>query len=92
MRNIVKYLRRSQEFDMTQQELADKVGVTKVTISSIENGSNTSGEIVLKIARVFNKDPREIFFVDDVNFKFTKTEGILKKEEVQYESKPSNTN
>lgn len=66
MRNIVKYLRRSQEFDMTQQELAEKVGVTKVTISAIEKGGNTSGEIMLKISKVFNKDPREIFFVDDV--------------------------
>lgn len=66
MKNIVKYLRRSQEFDMTQQELAKKVGVTKVTISAIENGGNTSGEIMLKIAMIFNKDPREIFFADDV--------------------------
>ncbi|MCK1986265.1 MULTISPECIES: helix-turn-helix transcriptional regulator [Peribacillus] len=67
MKNIVKYLRRSQEFDMTQQDLAKKIGVTKVTVSAIENGSNTSGEIILKISKVFNKDPREIFFIEDVN-------------------------
>lgn len=66
MKNIVKYLRRSKEFDMTQQDLADKIGVSKVTISSIERGGNTSGEIMLKIAKIFNKDPRDIFFIDSV--------------------------
>ncbi|MGD6845209.1 helix-turn-helix transcriptional regulator [Bacillus infantis] len=74
MRNIVKYLRRSQQFDMTQQELANIVGVSKVTISTIEKGGNTSGEIMLRISEVFNKDPREIFFIDDVNFKITKSQ------------------
>lgn len=67
MRNKVKYLRRSEEFDMTQQELAEKVGVSTVTISAIENGSNTSGEIMLKIARFFKKDPREIFFIENLS-------------------------
>lgn len=75
MKNVVRYLRRSQEFDMTQQELAQKVGVTKVTISAIENGANTSGEIMLKISNVFNKDPREIFFINDVSQQITK-EGV----------------
>lgn len=51
---------------MTQQELADKTGVSKVTISAIENGSGTSGEIMLKIAKVFNMDPREIFFINNL--------------------------
>jgi putative transcriptional regulator len=67
MRNIVKYLRRSQDFDMTQEELASFLGVAKSTISAIENGANTSAEIMLKISKLFNKDPREIFFVDDVS-------------------------
>lgn len=66
MRNIVKYLRRSQEFDITQEELAKVVRVSKATISAIENGANTSAEIMLRISRVFNKDPRDIFFEDDV--------------------------
>jgi len=66
MKNIVKYLRRSQEFDMTQDELAERVGVSRATISGIENGASTSIEIGIRIANVFNRDPREIFFVDDV--------------------------
>lgn len=67
MNNNVKYLRRSKEFDMTQEELGKKVGVSKATISAIENGGNPSAKIMLKIAEVFNKDPREIFFLDDVS-------------------------
>jgi putative transcriptional regulator len=66
MKNVVKYLRRSQDFDLTQGELAKAVGVAKSTISAIENGANTSAEIMLRIASVFDKDPREIFFADDV--------------------------
>jgi putative transcriptional regulator len=65
LKNIVKFLRRSQEFDLTQDQLAKALGVSKSTVSAIENGAGTSDEIVLKIAKVFEKDPREIFFVED---------------------------
>lgn len=74
MLNDVKYLRRSKEFDMTQEELAIAVGSTKSTIAAIEKGANTSAELALKIAKVFNKDPREIFFVDDVSHTDNKIE------------------
>lgn len=73
MRNVVKFLRRSQAFDMTQEELSQKIGVSKATISAIENGANTSAEIMLKISNLFNRDPREIFFVDDVVSELTKS-------------------
>lgn len=66
MKNDVKHLRLSREFDMTQEELAKALGVSRHTIISIENGGNTTGKMVLKIAKFFNKDPREIFFIDDV--------------------------
>jgi putative transcriptional regulator len=66
MKNIVKYLRRSQEFDMTQDELAERAGISRATISAIENGANPSIETALRIARVFGKDVREIFFEDHV--------------------------
>lgn len=66
MRNEIKHLRLSREFDLTQEELAKALGVSRHTIISIENGGNTTGKMVLKIAEFFNKDPREIFFIDDV--------------------------
>lgn len=67
MENNLKYLRRSKEFDMTQQELADRLGISKMTVSTIERGGNLSGKLMLKISAVFDMDPREIFFTDDVS-------------------------
>lgn len=66
MKNNVKYLRRSAEFDMTQDQLAQALGVSRATIVAIENGKSTSDEMIMKISHFFNKDPREIFFVDSV--------------------------
>ncbi|SFM28597.1 putative transcriptional regulator [Gracilibacillus orientalis] len=61
MKNNLKFLRRSQGFNLTQQQLADELKVSRHTIISIENGSNTTGEMVIKIGHFFNKDPRDIF-------------------------------
>lgn len=66
MRNIVKYLRLSEGFDLTQEELALALGVSRHTIISIEKGGSTTAEMVIKIGHFFNKDPREIFFICDV--------------------------
>lgn len=66
MKNNIKFLRRSQEFDITQEELARVVGIARPTLSEIENGRNTTLEIAVKIAAYFNKDVRDIFFIDDV--------------------------
>jgi putative transcriptional regulator len=66
VRNNVKFLRKSKDFDLTQEELANALGVSRHTIVSIENGGNTTGEMVLKIADFFDVDPREIFFIDSV--------------------------
>lgn len=66
MENNIKYLRRSKEYDLTQVQLAKELGVSRATIIAVENGANTSAELVMKIANFFNKDPREIFFDNDV--------------------------
>lgn len=66
MENNVKFLRRSAQFDLTQEQLAQALGVSRSTIIAIENGKKTSGEMVIKLAHFFNKDPREIFFTNDV--------------------------
>lgn len=48
--------------EMTQQELADKVGVTRQTIVAIENGKySPTLELAFKIARVFGAPLEEVF-------------------------------
>ncbi|MBM4102493.1 MAG: helix-turn-helix transcriptional regulator [Planctomycetes bacterium] len=48
--------------EMTQQALADKVGVTRQTIIAIEQGGYTPSLVLgMKIAWVFNKTVEEVF-------------------------------
>jgi putative transcriptional regulator len=64
MRNKVKVFRAIN--DMTQEELADKVNVTRRTINSIERQKyNPSIEVAFKIARVFKVPVEEVFILDD---------------------------
>ncbi len=50
--------------DMSQEALADAVGVTRQTILSIEkNKFVPSALLALKIARFFNKPVEEVFFI-----------------------------
>jgi putative transcriptional regulator len=55
--------------EMTQQELANAVGVTRLTIHSIETGKFVPSTLLaFKLARFFKKDVEEIFFlIDDTN-------------------------
>ena len=56
------------EHKITQQSLADEVGVTRATIISIEKGKyNPSLELAFRIARFFNKNIQDLFFVEDEN-------------------------
>jgi putative transcriptional regulator len=48
--------------EMTQQELADKVGVTRHTIMAIEKGKySPTLELSFKISDVFKKSLEEVF-------------------------------
>ncbi|MBI1289086.1 MAG: helix-turn-helix domain-containing protein [Flavobacteriales bacterium] len=40
---------------MSQQDLADRVGVSRVNISEIERGANTTVSTLLRILKVFNR-------------------------------------
>ena len=52
--------------EMSQQELANQVDVTRQTILSIEKKKFVPSTLLaLKIARVFNKKVDEIFFIID---------------------------
>ena len=51
---------------MTQQELADKTGVTRQTIVAIEQGKfNPSTVLALKMARVFGVTIEALFELED---------------------------
>ncbi|WP_423798031.1 helix-turn-helix transcriptional regulator [Neobacillus sp. SAB-20_R2A] len=49
--------------EMTQQQLADKVGVTRQTIVALEKGNySPSLELAFRIAHAFNLPLEEVFF------------------------------
>ena len=53
---------RFEAGQMTQEALADKVGVTRQTIIAIEQGGYTpSLTLAMKIARAFGKRVEEVF-------------------------------
>ena len=57
-----------EEMKMTQEELADKSGVSRGTISALENGSmrNTTSKTLLKLAQALNTSVERIFFTESV--------------------------
>jgi len=56
---------RFQHNAITQEELADKVGVTRQTILAIEKGKfNPSMKLALQIARVLGVRVDEIFYLE----------------------------
>lgn len=60
MINKVHELRKLNS--MTQEDLAKRLGVTRQTIISIENGKYVASlQLALKIAKVFDKHVEEIF-------------------------------
>lgn len=53
---------------LTQQALAEAIGVTRLTISSIEKGNyNPSLELAFRLSIYFNKDIKEIFTLENNN-------------------------
>ena len=64
MRNRIKIERAIM--NITQQELADKVGVSRQTINSIEsNRYISSTTLAIKISNLFNKTVNEIFELEE---------------------------
>jgi putative transcriptional regulator len=50
------------KLNMTQQQLADMIGVSRQTINSIESNKYVPSTILaLKISKIFNKTVNEIF-------------------------------
>ncbi|NQT67390.1 MAG: helix-turn-helix transcriptional regulator [Actinobacteria bacterium] len=56
---------RFEHNEISQQALANAVGVTRLTIHSIEKGKfNPSVLLALKIASYFDKSVEEIFYLE----------------------------
>lgn len=52
--------------DITQEELAKRIGVSRQTINSIEkNRYVPSTELALKLSKVFTKNVNEFFSLDE---------------------------
>ncbi|MBD0384412.1 helix-turn-helix transcriptional regulator [Paenibacillus sedimenti] len=63
--NNIRTLRFNHD-EMTQQQLADKVGVTRQTIVAIEKGNySPSLELAFRIARVFGLTLEDVFSFED---------------------------
>lgn len=56
-----------ESIGMTQQELADRIGIRRETILHLENNRyNPSLEMALKIAQVFDLRVEELFQLKDI--------------------------
>mgnify|MGYP000908540428 FL=1 len=66
--NIITNLKSVRESrGMTQQELADRIGMRRETILHLENNRyNPSLEMALKIAQVFDLRVEELFQLKDI--------------------------
>ena len=63
MKNNIKKLRTEKR--ISQQKLAENLGVSRQTINSIEKGRfDTSLKLTIKIVRFFDKDLESIFKID----------------------------
>ncbi len=65
MKNLLRRL-RFDNGEMTQQELANRIGVTRQTIIAIESGKYCpSLPLAFRIAREFGQRIEEIFLYED---------------------------
>ncbi len=64
MKNRLKVQRAIHE--LTQADLAEKIGVTRQSINAIEKGKYVPSTVLaLKIARLFNEPVENIFTLED---------------------------
>ena len=64
MKNLIKVERA--RYNMSQQDLADALDITRQSISAIEKSRFVPSVLIgLKIARLFNLKVEEIFFLEE---------------------------
>lgn len=60
----MKFFRK--QLKLTQEDIANKTGVTRQTINAIENNKyNPTLELAMRLAIIFNTTVEEIFQLDD---------------------------
>ena len=65
VRNRIRTLRFHRD-EMTQQQLADRIGVSRQTLNAIEGGKySPSLEVAFRIARVFGEPLESVFEFDE---------------------------
>lgn len=64
MKNKIRTLRKNLGF--RQEDLANKLGVTRQTINAIENEKyNPTLELAMKLSKLFNTPVEELFFWEE---------------------------
>ncbi|MGQ2983575.1 helix-turn-helix transcriptional regulator [Flavobacterium sp.] len=64
MKNNIKVQRAI--FNLTQQDLAEKIGVSRQTINALEAGKYVPSTVLaLKLSRLFSKSVNEIFDLEE---------------------------
>ena len=64
MKNRLKVARA--EMDLTQEDLAKRIGVSRQSINAIESGRYVPSTVLaLKMAHVFGKPVEEVFMLDE---------------------------
>ncbi|MFU8803600.1 MAG: substrate-binding domain-containing protein [Bradymonadaceae bacterium] len=59
--------RKRRELELTQQQLADRVGVTRQTLGAVESGrSAPSTAVALRLARELSCRVEDLFWIDDL--------------------------
>lgn len=67
MQNRIKDHRQSLE--MTQEELAERVGVSRQTIVALEKGKyNPSVILACRVSKLFNTSVEEIFIMEEEDY------------------------
>ena len=65
MKNRIKVARA--EYDMTQTDLAEKIGVSRQSINAIEKGKYVPSTVLaLKISKLFGRKVEDIFMLDSL--------------------------
>ena len=65
MKNNLEEIRKKSNY--TQEELEDKLGVSRQTINSLENGKyNPSIQLAFKLAKFFNLSIESLFIFEEV--------------------------